>query len=85
MSQIRAGGARYSEHTIREHALDTRQIHLLRAATYASLLVAIALILLKAWAWGATDSVALLSSLADSILDLLASAVTFLAVLQHNL
>ena len=42
--------------------------------------VALVLIGLKSWAWIATDSVALLSSLADSILDLLASAVTFLAV-----
>jgi len=42
--------------------------------------VALALIFMKTWAWAATDSVALLSSLADSILDLLASAVTFLAV-----
>lgn len=53
---------------------------MLRAASYASMLVALALIVLKAWAWAATDSVALLSSLADSILDLLASAVTFFAV-----
>lgn len=53
---------------------------MLRAASYASMLVALALIVLKAWAWVATDSVALLSSLADSILDLLASAVTFFAV-----
>jgi len=60
--------------------LGARQIRLLRAASYASMLVALALIVLKAWAWVATDSVALLSSLADSILDLLASAVTFFAV-----
>jgi len=60
--------------------MGARQIRLLRAASYASMLVALALIVLKAWAWVATDSVALLSSLADSILDLLASAVTFFAV-----
>lgn len=60
--------------------MEPQQTHLVRAATYASISVAVALIALKAWAWVATDSVALLSSLADSILDLLASAVTFFAV-----
>lgn len=69
-----------SESSTRDDPLGARQIRLLRAASYASMLVALALIVLKAWAWVATDSVALLSSLADSILDLLASAVTFFAV-----
>lgn len=53
---------------------------LLKAASYASLTVALGLALLKAWAWAATDSVSLLSSLADSVLDVLASALTFWAV-----
>ena len=69
-----------SESSTRDGPLGAREIRLLRAASYASMLVALALIVLKAWAWVATDSVALLSSLADSILDLLASAVTFFAV-----
>ena len=38
------------------------------------------MIALKTWAWFATGSVALLSSLADSLLDLLASGVTLFAV-----
>ena len=46
----------------------------------ASLILAIALVIAKVWAWRATDSVSLLSSLADSVLDVLASAVTFWAV-----
>lgn len=49
-------------------------------AGYASVGVALTLIALKAWAWLATGSVALLSSLADSFLDLLASGITLFAV-----
>ncbi len=53
---------------------------LVKAAGAASVTVAITQIALKLWAWRATDSVALLSSLADSLLDLFASVVTLLAV-----
>jgi ferrous-iron efflux pump FieF len=53
---------------------------LLKSATYASVVLALALVALKAWAWGQTDSVSLLSSLADSGLDVLASLLTFWAV-----
>jgi len=49
-------------------------------AGYASVAVAFTLIVIKTWAWLATGSVALLSSLADSLLDLLASGVTLFAV-----
>ena len=57
-----------------------RRTWLIKSASYASLSVALSLALVKAWAWQATDSVSLLSSLADSVLDLLASALTFWAV-----
>ncbi|HLF10237.1 MAG TPA: cation diffusion facilitator family transporter [Gammaproteobacteria bacterium] len=57
-----------------------RQIGLLRAAGAASVVVAVMLIGLKLWAWQRTGSVALLSSLADSLLDLVASLITFFAV-----
>lgn len=53
---------------------------LLRTATYASMTVAISLVITKTWAWYITDSVSMLSSLADSLLDTLASALTFWAV-----
>jgi ferrous-iron efflux pump FieF len=53
---------------------------LLRSATWASVGVAVGLVVLKWWAWRATDSVSLLSSLADSFLDVLASLLTFWAV-----
>jgi ferrous-iron efflux pump FieF len=45
-----------------------------------AVLVALLLIALKAWAWIASSSVAMLSSLADSTLDLAASLFTFFAV-----
>ena len=60
--------------------LDSQQIKLMRAASYASVAVAIALVSLKFWAWYRIDSVALLSSLADSFLDLVASLITLFAV-----
>lgn len=51
-----------------------------RRTAFLSVGVAAALILLKAWAWFASDSVAILSSLADSSLDFAASLFTLAAV-----
>ena len=53
---------------------------LTRLATMASMSVAVILIGLKAAAWWVSGSVAMLASLADSSLDLLASMATFYAV-----
>ena len=53
---------------------------LTRSATYASVSVALTLMIAKIWAWMATSSVSVLSSLVDSTLDVLASAITFFAV-----
>lgn len=53
---------------------------LTRQVTRLSVAVAVVLIAVKAFAWGASDSVALLASLIDSALDLVASLVTFFAV-----
>lgn len=53
---------------------------LVQAAGVASVTVAAALVGIKIWAWLATGSVAMLSSLADSGLDLLASTMTLIAV-----
>ena len=55
---------------------------LMRRATYASLAVAGAMILVKLVAWLLTDSVSLLSSLLDSLLDAAASLVNLVAVQQ---
>jgi len=57
---------------------------LLRLATYASTSVAIFLIGAKLIAWGASDSVSLLATLIDSILDALASIINLVAV-RHAL
>ena len=57
---------------------------LMRLATYASVAVAVVLIVFKTVAWFMTDSVAILSSLIDSWLDALASIVNLLAV-RHAL
>ncbi|GMW05598.1 MAG: hypothetical protein AMXMBFR8_03950 [Nevskiales bacterium] len=65
----------------RRTRLDPKQrARLVRSATYASVSVAICLVIAKAWAWMATGSVSMLSSLADSVLDTLASVLTFWAV-----
>ena len=61
-----------------------RRARLMRAATYASVTVALALIAMKVVAWLMTDSVAMLSSLADSCIDAVASLVTLFAV-RHAL
>jgi len=53
-----------------------------RRATYASVVVALLLITLKFVAWLETGSVALLSSVIDSLLDAVASIINLLAVRQ---
>ena len=55
-----------------------------RLATYAAVGVAGSLIAIKLWAWAATNSVAMLASLVDSTLDLVASGLNLLAV-RHAL
>lgn len=57
---------------------------LARQATYASVSVALILIIVKIGAWAETGSVAILSSLVDSLLDAFASIVTLFAV-RHSL
>jgi ferrous-iron efflux pump FieF len=57
-----------------------RRTWLVQSAGVASVSVAVALVGLKIWAWTATGSVAMLGSLADSVLDLFASTMTLFAV-----
>ncbi len=56
----------------------------MRLATYASVSVALVLIALKTGAWLVTESIAMLSTLVDSLLDALASIVNLVAV-RHAL
>ncbi len=55
---------------------------LMKMATTASVIVAVILIAIKMIAWLLTDSVSILSSLIDSLMDVLASVVNLLAVRQ---
>jgi len=59
---------------------DADRSRLVRSASTASVAVATLLVGLKTWAWFDTGSVSLLSSLADSLLDVAASLLTFWAV-----
>jgi ferrous-iron efflux pump FieF len=63
---------------------DTPHARLMRRATYASTGVAVILIVAKIVAWLFTDSVSVMSSLLDSLLDMAASVVNLLAV-RHAL
>lgn len=69
---------------IRELPGDNGNGRLMRLATYASVSVACVLIALKTGAWIATESIAMLSTLIDSLLDALASIVNLFAV-RHAL
>ena len=53
---------------------------LVKSASIASLLVASTLIVLKYYAWVTTSSVSMLGSLADSLIDFLASIFVFIAI-----
>lgn len=53
---------------------------LMRLATYASISVALSLVLAKTVAWAVTDSVTLLATLIDSTLDAMASLINLVAV-----
>ena len=63
------------------HMLEkAQQQRLVKLATWASILVALFLIILKTWAWQTTASVSLMASLLDSLMDAAASIINFFAV-----
>ncbi|HEU5046630.1 MAG TPA: cation diffusion facilitator family transporter [Rickettsiales bacterium] len=53
---------------------------LMRRASLMSLIVGVTLVVLKGGAWLMSDSLSLMSSLADSMLDVMASTVNFIAI-----
>ena len=53
---------------------------LIKSASYASILVAIIIMLIKSYAWAATDSQSILASLIDSCLDITSSAINLVAI-----
>ena len=67
-------------HRVADQRTDISQVRLLRLATRAAVAVAVLLIIMKMAAWFLTDSVAILSSLMDSVLDVGASLVNMYAV-----
>ncbi len=60
--------------------IDAHQVRLRTRATYASVAISVVLIVIKFVAWIVTGSVAILSSLVDSMLDVVASTVNLFAV-----
>ena len=66
------------EQNITEPSVKTAK--LMRSATYASVSVAVILIIVKLSAWIATESVSLLSSLVDSLLDAGSSLINLFAI-----
>lgn len=63
-----------------DHAHHANRAQLTSRAALASVAMALFLVLIKGWAAWATGSVAMLGSLADTTLDLIASLVTFFGV-----
>jgi len=59
-----------------------REARLLHLVTASAVAVALGLVVLKAWAWWQTDSVAVLSTAVDSLLDAGASLLNLFAVRQ---
>ena len=68
--------------TTQEIRSDPKAERLMRLATYAAVATALVLIAVKLVAYMLTDSVSLLSSLMDSVLDAMASLVNLVAVRQ---
>jgi ferrous-iron efflux pump FieF len=69
---------------IKSRALPAESARLMKLATYASISVAITLIVAKFLAWNLSGSVSLLATLVDSMLDALASFINLIAV-RHAL
>ena len=67
-----------------QNSVSAETARLLRLATYASVSVAVILIVVKLIAWGRSDSVSLLATLVDSVLDAFASIINLVAV-RHAL
>lgn len=57
-----------------------KELKLVRVATYASVSVAIFLLIIKAYAWMETSSVGILASMLDSAVDIIASVMILFAV-----
>ena len=74
----------HQEESTRPTVSVARSSQLMKRATVASVTVAVTLVTVKTGAWIATDSVAMLTSVVDSLLDVVASLINFFAV-RHAL
>lgn len=79
-----AQSASSTESAAAEDENSARSARLMRRASYAAVSVASILVIAKTVAWLMTGSVAMLSSLVDSLLDVLASGINLLAI-RHAL
>jgi ferrous-iron efflux pump FieF len=70
----------HSHSHIPEHTANSQMARMMKRATYFAVFAASVLIGLKFYAWAATDSVSLLSSLVDSSLDMFISLLNLFAV-----
>jgi ferrous-iron efflux pump FieF len=60
--------------------LNFKDDDLIKSASYASILVAIIIMLIKSYGWATTDSQSILASLIDSCLDITSSAINLVAI-----
>ena len=65
---------------IRLTMAQVQNAHLIRRAAIASMATALILLVAKTFAWAASDSASILSSLLDSLMDITASVVNFFAI-----
>jgi len=63
-----------------KHTVSDADAAALRRVTLAAMMVSLALVALKSGGWAATNATSLLSSLADSLFDVLISGMNFIAV-----
>ena len=60
--------------------LELKDEDLIKSASYASVIMAIIIMLVKAYAWTETTSQSILASLIDSCLDITSSAINLIAI-----
>lgn len=77
---MHGGHSHHHHHDHHGHDIAPHHHRLMRLATYASVAVAFTLILGKGIVWWVSDSLAMLSSLTDSLFDIVTSIINMLAV-----
>lgn len=65
---------------IKNHMLKLKNNDLIKSASYASVLVALTILIIKSYGWLATSSQSMLASLIDSFLDISSSVINLIAI-----